>query len=170
MSQFNMFNFLLAAIVFVILTAVFTVFIITLMKQDLKLTKLGGNDKRITKEYLKYGSKKHGCVGCVSNTIYNVVSALIALVMVAALVFSLMMQINEGKVCTSLPIMNVVQSGSMSYVNEKNDYIDEGEYTDQFEKFDIILTHKLPEEADLKVGISVIDNYFSVDELNRYCV
>ena len=156
MSQFNMFNFLLAAIVFTILTVTFAVFIVYLVKMDLKLIRLGGNDKKITKEYLKYGSKKHGCVGCVGNTIYGAVSAIIAVVMVLALVFSLMVQLNEGRVCTDLPLLNVVQSGSMSYVNEKNDYIDEGDYTDQFDKFDIVLTHELPAEEDLKVGDVVV--------------
>ena len=161
MSQFNMFNFLLAAIVYVILTVAFAVFIVYLVKMDLKLIRLGGNDKKITKEYLKYGSKKHGCVGCVGNTIYGAVSALIAVVMVLALVFSLMVQINEGRVCTDLPLMNVVQSGSMSYVNEKNEYSYGKGYTDQFDKFDIILTHELPAEEDLKVGDIVV---YEVDE------
>ena len=156
MTQFETFRFLLALIVFVLLTASFTAFIVYTLKVTLKLIKFGAEDKKITKEYIKYGSKKHGCTGCVSNAVYAIVSATIAVVMIVALAFSLVVQFNEGRVCTNLPLMNVVQSGSMSYVNEKNSYAVKGGYTDQIQMHDLIMTHALPEEKDLKVGDIVV--------------
>lgn len=156
MTQFETFRFLLALIVFVLLVASFTAFIVYSVKVTLKLIKHGAEDKKITKEYIKYGSKKHGCTGCVSNAVYAIVSATIAVVMIAALAFSLVVQFNEGRVCTNLPLMNVVQSGSMSEINAKHGYIKPGEYTDQLQMHDLIFTHVLPEEKDLKIGDVVV--------------
>ncbi|MBR2372297.1 MAG: hypothetical protein IKA90_05470, partial [Clostridia bacterium] len=165
MTQFETFRFLLALIVFVLLTASFTAFIVYSIKVTLKLIKHGAEDKKLTKEYIKYGSKKHGCTGCVSNAVYAIASATIAVVMIVALAFSLVVQFNEGRVCTNLPLMNVVQSGSMSYVNEKNSYAVKGGYTDQIQMHDLIMTHALPDEKDLKVGDIVV---YEVD--NAYLI
>ena len=120
MSQFDTFRFLLALIVFVMLAVAFTVFIVYSIKTSIKLIKFGAEDKKITNEYKKSNGKKYGCM---SNLLYAIFSTAITAVMVVALVLSLMVQFNEGKVCTNLPIMNVVQSGSMSYINEKHGYI-----------------------------------------------
>ena len=168
MTQFETFRFLLALIVFVLLTASFTAFIVYSIKVTLKLIKHGAEDKKITKEYIKYGSKKHGCTGCVSNAVYAIASATIAVVMIVALVFSLVVQFNEGRVCTNLPLMNVVNSGSMSYVNEKNENSYGKGYTDQMQVHDLIFTHVLPEEKDLKVGDIVVyevDNAFLIHRI-----
>ena len=153
MSQFDTFRFLLALIVFVMLAVAFTVFIVYSIKTSIKLIKFGAEDKKITNEYKKSNGKKYGCM---SNLLYAIFSTAITAVMVVALVLSLMVQFNEGKVCTNLPIMNVVQSGSMSYINEKHGYIQPGEYDNQMEMHDLILTHVLPAEKDLKVGDVVV--------------
>ncbi len=153
MEQFNLYIFFLCLIVFVLLTTILSTFVVLLVRYYVKMTKAGLNDEKIKIEYEKEKKKKSSVI---SKIIDKTVLILSCAVLFVAFIFSISISITDGDKVGAIPTLSVVQSGSMSYVNEKHSYIKEGDYTNQLQIFDLISLKKLPSEEDLKVGDVIV--------------
>ena len=153
MSKFELYIFTLCLIVFVLLTVIFTAFVVCLVRMYLKMTKAGVNDEKIKKEYLKEQGKKPSIFGQIIDKAVLVLCCAVLFVMFG---FGLFVSAGEGKTVGRMPVLNVVQSGSMSYVNENHKYIKPGRVDNQMQMFDLIFVDKLPKEEDLKVNDVVV--------------
>ena len=153
MAGYQVYQFILSFIVFVVLTGLFSFFIVWVLKLNLQLINSGTHDEKITTEYKKQQQKKQSVFGKIAS---YVVLVLCCAVVFVSFGFSLAVSANDGKVCSGLPVLNVVESDSMSFVSEDNKYSYGKGYSDQFQMMDIVLTHELPAEKDLKVGDIVV--------------
>ena len=75
--------------------------------------------------------------------------------------FTLATQVME-KQATKFPVYRVVYSNSMSDKYAKNEYLFKNNLNDQFYRFDLIKTHPLPKEEDLKLYDIVV---YEVDDV-----
>ena len=153
MADYQIYQLILTLIVFVILTSIFATFVVWIIKLNIKLIKNGAEDEKITTEYKKQQAKKPSLFGKIVD---KVVIVLCCGVLFVAFGFSVIVSANDGKVCSDLPALSVVQSDSMSFVSEDNKYSYGKNYTDQLQIFDLILTYELPAESELKVGDIVV--------------
>lgn len=153
MEQFNLYIFFLCLIVFLLLATLLTTFVVLLVRNYIKMTKAGLNDEKIKIEYEKEEKKK---ASIMSKIIDKTVLILSCAVLFVAFAFSVSISITDGNKVGSIPALSVVQSGSMSYVNEKHSYIKEGDYSNQLQVFDLISIKKLPSEEDLKIGDIIV--------------
>lgn len=150
---FEVYSFLLCLITFTLLTGVFTVTVAWLVKLKFKVIELGAEDEKIKKEYLKSLEKKPSIIGKVFDCFVLFVCCLL---LVLAFVFSSYVSIRDGKKANGIPTLSVVKSESMSYVNDKNQYVKPEEVTEHIQMFDLIVFYKLPDEEDLKLNDIVI--------------
>ena len=146
LTPYEIYIFILCAIVFVALTALFTVMIVYILRLTVKLIRNGVEDERIWREYIENKGKKD-TFGVVDR-ILTVISCAILFAVFGCAVY---MQVFSDSVTTSIPLYRVVLSGSMSEKDEGNEYLFENNLNDQFDRFDLILTHKLPDEFDLEL-------------------
>ena len=156
MTSFNMYVFILCFIVFALLTAVFSCMIVIMTKQGLRLIAAGTEDERIYREYLKKRRVRKPASGRLSIA-FTVFFACIFAIIFA---FTLVMRLAEDKQTNKIPTLRVVYSNSMSDKYEKNTYLFSNDLNDQFSRFDIVVTYKLPKEEDLKlydIGVYEVD-------------
>ncbi|MBQ9121713.1 MAG: hypothetical protein IJY12_05085 [Clostridia bacterium] len=83
--------------------------------------------------------------------INNVVSWVLCMGLLVAFALSLFIQSTEAEFVGNLPSLCVVKSASMSYREEKNEYLFANDLQDQFDTFDIIFLSPLPDEYELKL-------------------
>ena len=125
----------------------------------IRLIRGGLEDENIKKEYYK---KQCGCGGeCVSEIFDKIFSIVFCAIFVVVFIFSLSLSLSEEKKVGDIPVMRVVQSGSMSKKYERNEYLFANNLNDQIQTFDIIVTEKLPDEFALKVYDIVV---YEVDD------
>ncbi|MBQ8343371.1 MAG: hypothetical protein IJY21_04615 [Clostridia bacterium] len=153
MSQFELYIFTLCLIVFVLLTAIFTAFVVCLVRMYLKMTDAGVNDEKIKKEYLKEQGKKPSVFGMIMDKAVLVLCCAVLFLMFG---FGVSVSAGEGKTAGNTPVLNVVQSGSMSYINKNHKYLKPGQADNQMQMFDLIFISKLPKEEDLRVNDIVV--------------
>ncbi len=146
MKPYDVYVFVLCMIVLVMFVGLFSYLLHRLCSMNLKLIRSGAEDESLKIEYEKSKNKK--CVGVIFD---KILSGLICLVMFCALVFSVYLNCTEGKRPNGIPSLKVVKSASMSYRNEKNQYLFEHDLSDQIQTFDVIVTRHLPKEQDLKL-------------------
>lgn len=144
MNGYEIYVFVLCLIVFALLTAVFSVLIASLVKASIRLIAGGLEDKRILAEYEKSNkqTKKTGWFE-------RLISVLFSVVVCVLFGFSIAVKFMD-KQMTSIPQFRVVLSDSMQEKYEENEYLFENNLNDQFSRFDLVITHKLPDEFDLK--------------------
>lgn len=160
MKGYDLYIFFLCLIVFVLLTALFTVLITWITRLLIRLIRGGLEDENIKKEYYK---TQCGCGGnCVSEIFDKIFSIVFCALFVIVFLFSLSLSLSEEKKVGDIPVMRVVQSGSMSKKYEKNKYLFENNLDDQIQTFDIIVTEKLPDEFDLQLYDIVV---YEVDDI-----
>ncbi len=160
MKGYDLYIFFLCLIVFVLLTALFTVLITWITRLLIRLIRGGLEDESIKKEYYK---KQCSCgKDCVSEIFDKIFSVVFCAFFVVAFIFSLSLSLSAEKKVGDIPVMRVVQSGSMSKKYEKNKYLFDNNLNDQIQTFDIIVTEKLPDEFDLKVYDIVV---YEVDDV-----
>lgn len=159
MKPYELYNFILCLVVYIALVAVFSVMIAYILRLTLKLIRNGVEDDRIREEYEEKAKrkKKHRVWNCIDR----VVTVVICLVLFVAFLFSAYIQVFADNVNTDIPLYRVVLSDSMSKKYEKNEYLFENGLDDQIDRFDLILTHKLPDEFDLRLYDIVV---YEVDE------
>lgn len=172
MTDFEIYVLILCLIVFLLLTSLLWAMLVVLLKQGYKLIKYGHEDERIKIEYQKESKSKLGSkIGCMSLTI--IMMALI----LASCCFSMYVQFSEDRVSGDFPVPKVVLSDSMSIKHRNNEYLEENGLDDQFQQFDLILTHKLPDEFDLELydivvyeyeDILIIHRIIGIEEPNAY--
>ncbi len=146
MTPYDKYVFCLCMVVFVALTALFTVLMLYLLKLIVRLIRHGAEDEKILKEYEKNkGKKKKVCYFDV------ILTSLLCILVFSSFGYSVYMKYVEKKNTGSVPVYRVVASASMSKKHEKNEYLFQNNLNGQFNRFDLILTHELPPEEQLKL-------------------
>lgn len=146
MTAYETYVFILCFIVFSLFTLLFSYIIATFMTQKIKLIKHGLEDAEIKKEQEKQAKTSRITTICV-----NVVSLLVCVALLAAFAFSLHLQFTKDKAPNGIPSLKVVKTSSMATRNEKNTYLFKNNLTDQIQTFDLIITHHLPKEDEIKL-------------------
>ena len=173
MDDFQVYSLVLSLIVFAILTAVAVVAIVFIFRISVRLVRCGAEDEKITTEYNRSLEKK-GSFGKTLSVLDRVFSAVLLFAVAAVFVCSLVIKASEGKVSAGISL-HVVQSNSMSAKYERNTYLFDNGLDDQLQIFDLIVTHKLPAEEDLKLydivlyevdGILVVHRIVGIEEPN----
>ncbi len=154
MSGYELYIFFLCLIVFVSLTALFGVMFYVLLKQGMKAIYHGLEDERIKTEYTKETQRKRWV-----NILCNVITAILLGVVAVAFVSSVCIKLSDDKVTGNTPVAKIVMSESMSAKRDTNAYLAENNLNDQFGMFDIVFTHQLPDEFDLKLYDIVVYEY-----------
>lgn len=125
----------------------------------------GLEDEKIIAEFNKRKQKKKSKALSVLD---KALSAIFACVVVAFFVGSLLLSVNEDKITGDVPTLQVVRSASMSKRLESNEYLFKNNLTNQIDTFDLIVTHELPDEDDLKlydIVVYEIDNTLLVHRI-----
>lgn len=175
MKPYEIYVLVVCAIVYVGLTLLFTTLILSLLRLTVRLIRSGAEDPRILAEYKKAQKKKKKKKG-VGRFLESCLTVLLCTAMCLMFGFSVYTQYVSDNVTSSIPNYRVVLSGSMSQKYEKNKYLFENDLNDQFNQFDLILTHQLPAEKDLKLydivvyevdGELVIHRIVAIEEPNE---
>ncbi len=162
MTDFEIYVFILCLIVFLLLSFLLCAMLVVLLKQGHKLIKYGHEDERIKIEYEKESkSKLRSKIGCMTLTVVMLVLIL------ASCCFSMYVQFSEDRVTGDIPVPKVVLSASMSKKHKNNTYLEENGLDDQFQQFDLILTHKLPDEFELELYDIVVYEYEDILIIHR---
>ncbi len=171
MTSYDIYVFILCMIVFTLLTVVFSWMLAVMLKQSIQLIEAGTEDERIYQEYLKAQQDKKKKATWVPKAL----AAIFACVVIAIFSFTITVQVSE-KQRTKTPTLRVVYSQSMSEKYEKNTYLFTNNLNDQFSRFDIVVTYKLPKEEDLKLydivvyevdGMLLIHRIVGIEEPNE---
>ena len=150
MAGFDVYVFVVCMIVFVLLTASFGCGITHITKLTVKLIRTGAEDKKIKTEYDKYVKNHKG--NCALSCVDRVVSLCLFVIVLAAFIFALTTNIKGNEKVGETPVLQVVQSGSMSYKSEYNEKVyGKDEIDNQIQVFDLIWVHQLPAEQDLQL-------------------
>ena len=173
MQALETYNLILCLVVFVGLTALFTVLIVALIKNTLRLVRAGLDDEKIKQEYLQeQNKKKNKFLDFVSNALVILMCVLLACV----LVFSLYSRFTENSKVGAIPTIKVVETGSMETKHKNNTYLVENNLNDQISVFDLVVLHQLPAEEDLELwdivvyetkGYFVIHRIVGIEEPNE---
>ena len=153
MQNFDAYQFFLCLVVFIILTTIFTATVIYVIRVNCKFIDLGVKDDKIKIEYEKKQARKKSILAKVLD---KFVLVFFTFVFIAIFGLGVVMSVREDKVVGEIPTLKVVQSGSMSYVNEYNKYLDKEDVTAHIHTFDIVVIHKLPKVEDLKINDIVL--------------
>jgi signal peptidase I len=173
MEKFDVYVLVLCCIVYIGLVALFSVLITMTTKQTIKLTRLGTEDEKIKTEYLKKRQKKNAGLW---GIIEKVISLCVCTLLVAFFVFSLTVNAKGCNSTGDVPVFRVVASSSMASKYKGNEYLFENNINNQLQTFDVVLTHKLPAEEDLKLydivvyevdGIMLIHRIVDIEEPNE---
>lgn len=168
MSPYEIYIFVLCFIVFSLFTVLFSTLLYYLVSLTLKLIRNGPEDEKIRLEYEAAKTRSR-----VVDIICRILSGIICLALIIAFSFSVYLRITEPTNPNGVPSLKVIKSGSMAYANDKNTYLAENGVTDQIQMFDLILTHRLPAENELKLydivlydmdGFPVIHRIIDIEE------
>lgn len=149
MSSYDIYIFFLCLIVFTLLTVLFSVMLVIMVKDYLKLVKYGLEDENIKAEFEKEQAKKKPgakVLGCIFSAVTFAVTA----VVFAVFVFSAVVGVRTTGAVGNTPALKVVVSDSMSYKHPSSEYLFENDLNNQIRTFDLVLLHQLPEEDALK--------------------
>jgi signal peptidase len=125
-----------------------------IVKTSFKTIKHGLDDEQIKKEY-----DKEVATSPRVKIAYRIASTVLLVILFLVFCLSVFVQCAGDTVSGDTAIPKVALSGSMSYKNEKNTYLTENGLDDQFAMFDLIFTHKLPDEFDLELYDIVVYDY-----------
>ena len=156
MKPYDVYVFFLCLVVFTALTALFSYLIYEIIKLTVRVIRHGVDDEKIIADYQK----------SVNAGRKNVFSAILSIVLCGFLMlsfaFSLWLHFSEDTFSKS-STLKVVASSSMSSQHKNNTYLIENNLNNQFNMFDLIVTHPIPDEFDLKLYDIVVyefeDNY-----------
>lgn len=154
MSGYDLYVFFLCLSVFVLFVALFSVMLWHIVKTALKTIAHGLDDEQIKKEY-----ETEIATSPRVKLVYRIVSVVLLVALFAVLCTSIFVQCAGDTVKGDMAIPKIVLSGSMSKKHENNLYLVENGLDDQFAMFDLIFTHKLPDEFDLELFDVVVYEY-----------
>lgn len=170
MENYEIYILVLAITVFVIFAVVFSLMIAFLTKYAVKLIRYGDDDEIILKkrEYIMRRPSEH-------SKLERVLSAFFSIVIIAIFIVALCISCTDNDFDSGLSSIKIVKSSSMATKNEKNEYLFENNLNDQFDMFDVVLTHELPKEEELQLydivvyerdGMLVIHRIVGIEEPN----
>ena len=171
MESYEIYILILAIMVFVIFTALFSIMIAYITKYALKLIRYGDDDEIIQKkrEYIMKKPSK-------PSVTERVLSLFLSILIIAIFILTLFISCTENDFETGLSSVKVVKSDSMATKNEKNKYLFENNLNDQFAMFDVVITHPLPPENEIGLydiavyerdGMLVIHRVVGIEEPNE---
>ena len=174
MTDYEMYDFFLCLIVFVILTALSVVCLWIITRLSLRLIRGGLEDENILKEHeKKQKHKKRIKYGKLADMLF---SGVVCLLFVGMLIGALIIQGTENTCCGKIPTYRVVLTGSMAEKNENNLYLWENGLNDHIQTFDLIRTEKLPGEMELELydivvyevdGVLLVHRIVGIEEPNE---
>ena len=147
MTNFDIYVFLLCAIVFTLLTAMFSYLLYSITKSELELIQFGLRDIEIREEY----EKKNRLSYKVARFLGRVLSLVLCLSFACAFMGALYVKANDDRPANGIPSYKVVKSESMAEKYEKNKYLFDNKLDDQIQQFDLVICEHLPDEKDLKL-------------------
>lgn len=146
MTPFETYLLVVSLIVLVSLVTFFSFLIWYVYVLTIRLTYVGYWDQELVQEY---DFKRKQSV--FSQRAGRIVSAVICSILSVMVIISIFLGITENKLTKSVSTLKVVQSDSMSKKHEDNKYLVENGLDNQFQMFDLITTHALPAEEDIKL-------------------
>lgn len=173
MTRYEVYVLIVCFLVFTLLTALLTGLIWYIVKLLLRSIKAGLEDEKIKIEYFSTTAKRKSKALSIMDKAF---SAIIFVCLFAIFIGAMFVNVSKKTYVTDVPRFQVVASESMSQKNPKNKYLKENNLNDQFDMFDIIVTHKLPAESELKQydivvyevdGILVIHRIVNIEEPNE---
>ena len=174
MTAYEKYTFFLCLIVFVALTALFTVLLTYVVRLTIRLIKHGLEDEKILKEF--YKEQKKPQKSNAADLTARIFSGVVCVALFATFVFAVFLHVNEDEYANRYGALKVVKSGSMAYPYEKNDYLFDNRLNDQIQMMDLIVTEPLPNEFDLKLydivvyeqdGKMIIHRIVGIEEPNE---
>ena len=174
MTRYEVYILIVCTVVFTLLTALLTCLIWYIVNLLLRSIKGGLEDEKIKIEYFNtMAQRKSKALSFIDKAF----SAVIFLCLFAVFIGAMFVNVKGNSAVQSTPRFQVVASGSMSAKHKKNTYLKENNLNDQFDMFDVIVTHKLPEESELKLydivvyetedGLLVIHRIVGIEEPNE---
>lgn len=152
MKPYDIYVFFLCFIVFTVLTVLLSYLIYYIIKLTTRIIQNGLEDANILKEY-ETPIKVAG-----SKTFSVILSIILLGILLFSFVFSIWLHFSEDVLTNSMNL-KVVASSSMSEKNKRNTYLFENNLDNQFDTFDLIVTHPVPDEFDLKLYDIVVYEY-----------
>lgn len=144
MTPYETYVFFLCLIVFILLTALSVICLTIITKLSIRLIRIGAEDENILREKAESKSKSRFV-----KVLDMVVTGIVCVAFLAAFVISV--SLSRDAMVKDIPVWRVVNTGSMSEKNPKNEYLFDDEVNDQIQAFDLICTEKLPAEHELKL-------------------
>lgn len=154
MTGYDLYIFFLCLIVFILLTTLFSVMLYYIITTTLKTITHGLEDQRIINEYRKQQKES-----LIIKWVFRIISIVLVVAFFCMATVSIGVQLVDNKVKGKQVVPKIVMSDSMSFKNEHNDYLKQNGLDNQFQTFDIIMTHKLPDEFDLELYDIVVYEY-----------
>lgn len=162
MNGFDLYNFLLCLVTFIMVGGLFAVLIGYLTKQSIRLVRLGAEDDEIKEEYFAKQEKTDRF-----RWVNRTFSAVLFIVMLAVFGLAVYVNVCENTHFDNIPTVHVVGSNSMSKIHRQNTYLTENGLTGQFSRFDLIFTEKIPPQEELKLYDIVIYDYDGIPIVHR---
>lgn len=171
MNDYELYVLVLCLIVYIALTALFSIMAVVIYRQSVKLMQIGVEDEKIKTEYLKERAKRKSVLGVIEK----VIPIITCIVLCVFFVFSIVVNVGEKNYVGNIPSFKIVSSGSMSTKYKGNEYLFKENLDNQLQIYDLVLVHKLPEEKDLKLydivvyevdGILLIHRIVGIEEPN----
>lgn len=145
MSGYDIYILCLCFIVFTLLTVLFTVMLTYIVKLLIKSINNGLEDEQIITKY-----KKEAKVSSRKKLFKRLVRTFLLLIVVVLCSVSLWFRFVGASSIVNIPTPNVVLSSSMSFKHQDNKYLEHNNLNNQFEMFDLVFTHQLPDEFEIK--------------------
>ena len=117
MEGYELYVLLLCLIVYAALVALFSVLITFIVRQTLKLVRLGAEDEKIKTQYLKERQKKTAGIWGIIDRIVPIITCVVLFVF---FVFSLTVNVKGCDATGNTPVFRVVSSSSMASKYEGN--------------------------------------------------
>lgn len=148
MTSYDIYILFLCIVVFTMFTVLFTVMLVMLVKNYIKLARLGAEDENIKIEYEKMQREKpkSKLLGCICSVFVFCVTAGVFV----AFAVSMIVEVKSNSQVGEIPALKVVKSNSMSSKYPDNSYLFKNDLDDQINTFDLVVLEKLPEEDALE--------------------
>jgi len=161
-TPYDIYTFCVCMVVYVLLSGLFIFLFTYLLRLMVRHIRAGLEDKKIWEEYWKnvkknkvYKKKKTGVLDILLTVVF-------CCIIFGTFAFSVYASVFEESTLKDKSLFRVVLSASMSQKHAENEYLIENDLNDQFQQFDLILTHRLPDEDELKLYDIVV---YEVDDM-----
>jgi hypothetical protein len=160
MKPYDVYVFFLCLVVFTALTALFSYLIYEIIKLTVRVINNGLEDEKIIADYNKP-------VKSAGNKVFSsIVSLILCGFLMVSFGFSLWLHFSED-VFTNISTLKVVASSSMAEKHKRNTYLFENNLDNQFNTFDLIVTHPVPDEFELELYDVVVYEYEDMHIIHR---